>query len=336
VVYREREIRGDQIYNEDDAMPLVRFLGFRLLGAIAMLLAVSALIFVMTDVLPGDVATRILGRNPDPERLAILRERLGLNQPLLLRYATWIGGLVTGDFGVSLVSGQAVGDIIGRRLYNSFLLSIFAFALYLPIAVIPAVIQASNRDKPADHVLSGLTLAVLSIPDFLLGTLLLILFASILPIAPARSTIDSAMGLGEIVHALVLPALTIALVMGTYAVRYLRDSLIEALDAEHIRMARLNGISERSLLWKHALPNALIPALNITSLNLTYLFGGVVVVEQVFAFPGFGSLLVGSLMQLDIPVVQATVLIAASIYILGNLFADIGSVLLNPRLRHAS
>lgn len=317
-------------------MPILRFLGLRLLGALAMLLAVSALIFLMTDTLPGDVATRILGRNPDPERLAILRERLGLDHPLVERYLNWLGGVVTGDLGESLVSGQAVSSILGRRLYNSALLSLLAFALYLPIALVPAMIQASNRERAADHALSGLTLAVLSIPDFLLGTLLLILFASLVPIAPARSTIDGAMSFGEIIHALFLPALTIALVMGTYAVRYLRDSLIEALDAEHIRMARLNGIPERALLWKHALPNALVPALNITSLNLTYLFGGVVVIEQVFAFPGFGALLVGSLMQLDIPLIQATVLIAAAIYVFGNLLADIGAMLLNPRLRHAS
>jgi peptide/nickel transport system permease protein len=143
------------------------------------------------------------------------------------------------------------------------------------------------------------------------------------------------MGWLETIRALILPATTVALVMGTYAMRYLRDSLIEALDTEYVRIARLNGIPERRVLWRHALPNALIPAINITSLNLTYLFGGVVVVEQVFAFPGFGALLVGSLMQLDIPVVQATVLIAAAVYILGNLLADVAAMALNPRLRHA-
>ena len=151
-------------------MPILRFLGLRLLGGLAMLLAVSALIFLMTDTLPGDVATRIRGRNPDPERLAILRERLGLDQPLLARYLNWLGGVVTGDLGQSLVSGQALNSILGRRLYNSALLSLFAFALYLPIALIPAIIQAGKRESAADHALSGLTLAILSIPDFLLGT----------------------------------------------------------------------------------------------------------------------------------------------------------------------
>jgi peptide/nickel transport system permease protein len=316
-------------------MPLLRFLGFRLLAAIGMLIAVSAVIFVITEVLPGDVATRILGRSPDPERLAILRERLGLDQPLPLRYLAWIGGVFTGDFGHSLVSGQPVIDVVARRFFNSLLLALAAFVLYLPIAVIPAIVQAVNRDRPIDQAISGISLAILSIPDFLLGTIFLILFASIMPIAPARSTIDGAMSAWEVLRALALPALTIALVMGTYATRYLRDSLIEALEGDYIRMARLNGIPERRVLWRHALPNALIPAINITSLNLTYLFGGVVVVEQVFAFPGFGALLVGSLMQLDVPLIQATILIAAAVYIFGNLLADISAMLLNPKLRHA-
>ena len=316
-------------------MPFAQFVLNRLAGALLMLVAVSALVFLMTDVLPGDVASRILGRNPDPEKLAILRERLSLDQPLFSRYLGWLGGAFTGDFGVSLISGQPVSEIVGRRLFNSCLLAALAFLIYLPLAVIPAVVQATHRDRAVDQAISGVALAILSIPDFLLGTILLILFASVWPVAPARATIDSAMGWIETIRAMILPAVTVALVMGTYAMRYLRDSLIEALDTEYVRIARLNGIPERLVLWRHALPNALVPAINITSLNLTYLFGGVVVVEQVFAFPGFGALLVGSLMQLDIPVIQATVLIAAAVYILGNLLADIAAMALNPRLRHA-
>src|SRR5688572_9903945 len=186
-------------------MPLLRFLGLRLLAAVGMLIAVSAVIFVITEVLPGDVATRILGRSPDPERLAILRDRLGLDQPLPLRYLEWIGGVFTGDFGHSLVSGQPVIDVVGRRFFNSLLLALAALVLYLPIAVIPAIVQAVNRDRPIDQAISGISLAILSIPDFLLGTIFLILFASIMPIAPARSTIDGAMSAWEILRALALP-----------------------------------------------------------------------------------------------------------------------------------
>jgi peptide/nickel transport system permease protein len=307
----------------------------RVLAAGVMLLVVSALLFAMTDLLPGDVASRILGRSPDPEQLAILRERLGLDLPLAERYLTWLGRLPTGDAGVSLVSGQPVTEIVGQRLWNSSLLAAVAFLLYVPIAVLPAAVQAMRADRPLDQAISSVSLGLLSIPDFLLGTVLLLLFAWALPLLPVRSTIDGAMSGTEVLEALVLPAVTIALVMGTYAMRYLRDSLIEVLGSDHIRMARLNGLSEARILWRHALPNALVPFLNITSLNLTYLFGGVVVVEQVFAFPGFGALLVGALMQLDIPLVQATVLIAAAVYIGGNLLADLLALLFNPRLRDA-
>lgn len=317
-------------------MPALSFLSQRIASAFLLLLAVSIFIFLITDFLPGDVASRILGRAPDPERLQILRERLGLDQPLPLRYLNWLSHALQGDLGVSLVSGQKVSEIVFGRLYNSSLLACAAFVLYIPIAVVPAMIQAVNYGRPVDQILSAVTLAILSIPDFLLATILMLAFANFIPIAPARSTIDSSMNVIEVVSALALPAITIALVMGTYAIRYLRDSLIDTLQTEYVKMARLNGIPERNILWRHALPNALVPALNITSLNLTYLFGGVVVVEQVFAFPGFGALLVGSMMQLDIPLIQATVLISAAVYIVGNLFADIASLLLNPKLRHAN
>jgi peptide/nickel transport system permease protein len=315
-------------------MILLRFILLRLLGGIAMLLAVSALIFFMTEVLPGDVASRILGRNPDPERLAILRAELGLDQPLLRRYLEWMAGILRGDFGTSLISGQPVAETLGRRVLNSVLLGAMALAIYVPLAVLPAIVQAVNRDRPLDQAISALSLAILSIPDFLLATLVLISFVVLLPVAPARSIVEASSTWGQALHAMMLPAATIALVMATYAMRYLRDSLIEVLQTDYIRMARLNGIPQRVLIWRHAMPNALVPFLNVTALNLTYLFGGVVVIEQVFSFPGFGALMVGALLQLDVPMIQATVLIAAAVYILSNLVVDLATLALNPRLRH--
>ena len=315
-------------------MILLRFILLRIAGGFAMLLAVSAMIFVMTDVLPGDVASRILGRNPDPERLAILRAELGLDQPLVLRYLQWIAGILKGDFGNSLISGQPVAETLGRRVLNSVLLGALALAIYVPMAVLPAILQALNRDRPLDQAISAVSLAILSIPDFLLATLVLIGFVVLLPLAPARSIIEASSTWGQALHAMILPATTIALVMATYAMRYLRDSLIEVLQTDYIRMARLNGTPRRMLIWRHAMPNALVPFLNVTALNLTYLFGGVVVIEQVFSFPGFGALMVGALLQLDVPMIQATVLIAAAVYILGNLVVDLATLALNPRLRH--
>ena len=315
-------------------MILLRFILLRVVGGMAMLLAVSALIFLMTDVLPGDVASRILGRNPDPTRLAILRAELGLDQPLMLRYVQWITGILQGDFGNSLISGQPVAETLGRRVLNSVMLGTSTLAIYVPLAVLPAIVQAVNRDRPLDQAISAVSLAILSIPDFLLATLILIGFVVLLPLAPARSIIEASSTWAQALHAMILPAATIALVMATYAMRYLRDSLIEVLATDYIRMARLNGMPQRVLIWRHAMPNALVPFLNVTALNLTYLFGGVVVIEQVFSFPGFGALMVGALLQLDVPMVQATVLIAAAVYILGNLAVDLATLALNPRLRH--
>lgn len=314
-------------------MPLLRYVVNHVLVSVLTLALVATIIFFATAILPGDVATRMLGRNPDPVQLELVRERLGLDQPLLLRFVDWCAGIVQGDFGVSLVSGQPVNEIALRAFWNSTILAAFVLLLYVPLAVIPAMIQAVRADSPADNVLSGVSLAIQSLPDFLIATFLLLIFVKWFPILPARSTIDSSMGGWELLRALVLPGVTIALVMSTYATRFLRDSLIDVLNSDYIRMARLNGLDERTILWKHALPNALVPAMNVTSLSLTYLFGGVVVVEQVFAFPGFGQLLVGALLQLDIPIIQATILLASAVYIAGNLAVDMLTLVVSPRLR---
>ncbi|KQU95559.1 hypothetical protein ASD12_23955 [Mesorhizobium sp. Root102] len=314
-------------------MPLALFIGRRVaVGVLTVLLVLTAVFFV-TALLPGDVATRILGRSPDPGQLAILRQSLGLDLPLLSRFASWFLNMLTGDFGTSLVTGKPVTSIVGSALWNSTLLSIFVLCVYFPLTVGLAVIQAVRVDTKTDTLLSAIALIIQSIPDFLLGTLILLLFAKIIPILPPRSTIDSSSSNLEVLRALVLPGITVALVMGTYATRFLRDSLIDVLNSDYVRMARLNGIGERTVLWRHAFPNALVPVMTVTSLTLTYLFGGVVVVERVFSYPGMGQLLVGSLLQMDIPVIQATVLFAAGVYILGNILVDTLTLYFNPRLR---
>jgi peptide/nickel transport system permease protein len=213
------------------------------------------------------------------------------------------------------------------------LLSAYAFLLYLPLTIIPALLQALKRDRPLDHALSVVTLVLLSLPDFLLATILLLALVLMFPLLPAISLVDGSSSAWEYVRAMTLPAMTLAIVMSVYAVRMLRDNLIEVLDSDYIRMAELKGLSRHRVLLRHALPNALVPTLNITALNLAYLVGGVVVVEKVFSYPGFGSLLVDSLQLRDLPVIEATVMIAALVYVAANLFADVAAMLLNPRLR---
>jgi peptide/nickel transport system permease protein len=222
---------------------------------------------------------------------------------------------------------------LGPRIFNTVLLSLYAFAIYLPLTMVPAMIQAIRRDRPIDHALSIVTLVLLSTPDFLLATILLITFVIAVPILPAMSLVDEGSSAMEYLQAMTLPAVTLAIVMAVYAVRMLRDNLIEVLDADYVRMAELKGLSARRVLIRHALPNALVPTLNVTALNLAYLVGGVVVVERIFSFPGFGSLLVDALQLRDLPLIEATIMISAAVYIVANLLADIGAILVNPRLR---
>jgi peptide/nickel transport system permease protein len=312
---------------------IARLIIGRIASSFLTLLLVSLLIFLMLEVLPGDVATRVLGRDATPESVAVLRERLNLDDPAYLRYLTWLGSFVTGEFGHSLVSGRPVVDILGPRIFNTLLLAAYAFILYIPLATLPALVQAVTRDRPLDHALSVVTLVLLSMPDFLLATVLLITFVLAIPVLPAISLVDQSSTALQYFRAMTLPAVTLAIVMAVYAVRMLRDNLIEVLDSEYVRMAELKGVPARRVVWRHALPNALVPTLNVTALNLAYLIGGVVVVERVFSYPGFGSLLLDVLQLRDLPVIEATVMLAAGVYIVGNLLADIGALLLNPRLR---
>ena len=314
-------------------MSIVLLVVRRTLLSIVTLLLVSLIIFSMLEVLPGDVATRILGRDATPESLEVLRTELGLDRPAAVRYLDWLGGLVTGDLGKSLVSSRPISEILAPRIFNTLLLSLYAFALYLPLTVIPAVLQALTRDRGPDHALSVVTLVLLSMPDFLLATILLLTFVLWIPVLPAISLVDASSSWLEYLKAMTLPALTLAIVMAVYAVRMLRDNLIEVLDSDYVKMAELKGLSRARVLLRHALPNALVPTLNVTALNLAYLIGGVVVVEKVFSYPGFGTLLVDSLQLRDLPVIAAPVMIAALVYIAANLVADIAAILLNPRLR---
>jgi len=310
-----------------------RMLGARILLSILTLLLVSIIIFAIIEVLPGDVATRILGRDATPQALALLRERLNLDDPSYLRYFRWLAGILQGDFGNALSSSRPITDILGPRLFNSMLLAAYAFVIYIPLALIPALIQAGQRDRKTDHIISVVNLVFLSIPDFLLGTILLVTFCVAIPIFPAISMVDESSSTLHYLRAMTLPAVTLAIAMAIPAIRMLRDNLIEVLDSEYVRMAEMKGLPARAVLLRHALPNALVPTLNVTAINLGYLIGGVVIVEKVYSYPGFGRLLVDSLQLRDVPLIEATVVVAAAVYVGANLVADLGSVLLNPRLR---
>jgi peptide/nickel transport system permease protein len=281
------------------------------------------------------VARQILGRGVSEEQVAAFREQMGFNRPVVERYLSWLGGALRGDFGNGLINRNPVAEIIAPRLWNTFILAAFAFALYVPLSLLFGVVSAAFRDKAPDSVLSLLTLIGLSIPEFVLATVLLIVFAANLRWFPALSLIEDARNFGEALRALALPGFTLAVAMSVYAIRMLRDNLIEVLDSEYVRMATLKGLPRWRVIWRHALPNALGPALNVTALNLVYLVGGVVVVERIFTYPGLGSLLVDAITLRDAPLISAAALLISGAYILANLIADVGVVLLNPKLRSA-
>jgi peptide/nickel transport system permease protein len=314
---------------------ILRLIALRVLTAALTLLCVSAIIFAAVEILPGDVASNVLGQFSSEEARTVLREQLHLDRPALERYFLWLGNVIHGDLGIALSSRRPISDILWPRVSNTLILSAAAVFLYIPLALFPAVAQALNRNRPLDHVLSTATLVLASIPDFLLALLLLILFVVELPLLPAVSIVTDDTDLAGWLRALILPATALAIVMAVYAARMLRDNLIEVLEAQHVLMARLRGLPERRVLWIHALPNAIVPTLNVTALNFTYLAGGVVIIEKVFGFPGFGSLMIDAIRFRDVPLVEITILIASCVYILANFLADMAALLLNPKLRQA-
>ena len=312
---------------------ILRLIAQRLALAAVTLLAVSALVYLFTSVLPGDIAERVLGRESSAEQREIFREHLNLDDPVWKRYGVWIADVARGDLGRSLVNDETVTATIGMAAKNTLFLSVFAFLLYVPVTLILATLAALSKGKLPDSLISVATLIGLSLPEFVLGTLLIYVFAVQLSVAPALSIVNPGDDLATRLHATVLPAVTLMVAMAVYAIRMLRDNLIDVLDSEYVRMATLKGVPRRRVVVRHALPNAVGPALNITALNLTYLIGGIVVVETVFSYPGLGQVLVEAISVRDVPVVEATALLAAAVYIIANLVADVLALLLNPRLR---
>ena len=315
--------------------PLLKLILIRIGLGILTLFLVSVLVFVATQALPGDTARAILGREAaNTARYEALREQLGLNKPVAEQYFSWLGGVVTGDLGNSLAQDEPVTSLIGRRVINSFILVFIAALLSIPISLFLGSLTALRRDTKFDTTVTIGSLSLAALPEFVIGIILLLLFATqVFKVMPATSHVDADVPILQQLDLFILPALTLTLAVAPYITRILRASTIEVLESEYVMMARLKGLPERLVLNRHAVPNALAPALQVTALNLAWLAGGVVVVEAVFNFNGIGSLLVDSVKNRDMPMVQAIVLIIAAVYVIANLTADILTILVSPRLR---
>ena len=306
----------------------------RLALGLLLLFMVSALIFAGTNILPGDVAQSILGQSATPEALANLREELGLNEPALNRYFSWLGGVLQGDLGTALTSGQDIAESMGKRLSNTLFLAMWAAIISVPLAVFLGLVAVRFRDRWPDKLISGVTLASISIPEFLIGYVLMYFIGVKLGWAPTVATIYDGMSLGEKLQTIALPVAVLTLVVLAHMMRMTRAAILNVMQSAYIETAELKGLTMFLIIWKHAFPNSIAPIVNVVMLNLAYLVVGVVVIEVVFTYPGMGQYLVDHVSKRDLPVVQACGLIFAAVYIGLNLIADVVSILANPRLRH--
>ncbi|WP_347268443.1 ABC transporter permease [Paracoccus sp. (in: a-proteobacteria)] len=298
------------------------------------LLIVSAVIFWAVELLPGDIATEVLGQSATPETLAAFRERNGLNDPAMTRYLHWLGGAVQGDFGLSLASQRPIAGLIGQRVLNTFFLALYAAAIAVPLAVGLGLLAALHRGSWLDRFISSSTLVVISFPEFFVAYILILIFSAGLGWFPSLAAVTPQMGLGARLYATFLPALTMVLIVMAHMMRMTRAAVVNLLALPYIEMAQLKGISRWRVIAVHALPNAVAPIVTVIALNLAYLIAGVVLVEVVFVYPGLGQLLVDSVAKRDVTVVQAACLIFAGTYIVLNLLADVLGIIANPRLLH--
>ncbi len=316
-------------------MALARLVLRRLVLGLVTLWLVSIVVFAATQALPGDAARSIMGQQATPERLEMLRAKLKLDRPVVEQYADWIGGVLTGDLGDSLALHEVtVSSVITSRVTNSLFLVTVAALIGIPLSILAGALSARYRDSWFDMTGSVMTLALASLPEFVLGVGLILLFATtVVQWFPAVSPISRDVPLWQQLDMIVLPAATLVLAVAPYITRILRASMIEVLESEYVAMARLKGMPERLILTRHALPNALVPTIQGTALQLAWLAGGIVVVEYLFGFPGVGQALVEAVENRDIPVIQALTLLIAGVYVLTNLVADILTILVTPRLR---
>ena len=305
----------------------------RLLIGLLTLWIVSVIIFAATEVLPGNVATAVLGQYATPEAIAAIRHSLDLDRPAVLRYGDWLLKFLSGDFGTSLARGEPIAPVLVERLDNTLLLAGVTAVIAVPLALALGVISASFRDRALDRIIGSATLIFVSVPEFFIGYILIIVFARLLHLLPSLSDAPRDAGLMERLEAIALPILTLLLVVLGYMVRMVRAAILSVLDSAYIEMARLKGTPEWLVITRHALPNAVSPIANVIALNLAYLVVGVIVVEVVFVYPGLGQLMVDGVAARDVPIVQACGIVFGTTYVGLNLVADVAALLGNPRLR---
>lgn len=314
---------------------LYTMVGKRLLLGLLTLFIVAVFIFSVVELLPGDLAEEILGRSATPETVAAFRAALGLDKPPLERFVDWIGGVLQWDWGQSLANQRSVSELIADRFGHTLFLATYAALIAIPLALIGGIIAALYRNTLIDRCINVTALSAISLPEFFIAYILVLYMSVKLQWFPSLANVTTETPLQEKLTKTFLPAITLTLVITAHMMRMTRAALVNLLASPYIEMARLKGLSALRIIIIHALPNAIGPIANVIAINLAYLVVGVVVVEVVFVYPGLGQLMVDSVARRDIPVVQATSLIFATVYILLNILADIATIVSNPRLLYS-
>lgn len=302
------------------------------LGAITVWI-VSVIIFAGVEVLPGDACTAFLEREAQGKLLENCREAQGLNRSAAERYFDWASGALRGDLGVSANGQKSISELVGNRLRNSLLLAVCALAAGVPIAILLGVVTGLRRDEPVDLVISTIAVFAMTIPEFVSATVLILVFSVWLGWLPGIVLTSAGAPVPEFFPEILLPVIVLGMVMTAHILRMVRSSVIEVMAGDYVQMAVLKGVPYWRIVFRHALPNALLPAINVVALTIAWLLGGVVVIEVVFNYPGLGRMMIDAISDRDLPVVQAIALIVATVYVGVNLTADIMTMILNPRLR---
>jgi peptide/nickel transport system permease protein len=305
----------------------------RLLVAVITLLVVSFTVFFATELLPGDVAQILLGQSATPEAVAGLRTAMHLNDPAIVRFIRWLFGLATGDLGTSYANKMPVADLIGGRLVSSLKLAAATALFSVPIALMLGITAAIMRGSLYDRIITTITIAVISVPEFMVATSAVLIFAVYLKWLPALSFANEVHSFGELLRVFAMPVITLSFVISAQMIRMTRAAVIETLDTPYAEMALLKGASRRRIVLKHALPNALGPIVNAVALSLSYLLGGVIIVETIFNYPGIAKLMVDAVATRDLPLIQTCAMIFCLAYLILITIADIIAILSNPRLR---
>ena len=302
------------------------------LGAVTVAI-VSAIIFLGVELLPGDACTAFLERDAKGQMLENCRKDFGLDRPALTRYFEWAGNALQGDLGMSASGRKSIAELVGHRMKNSLILAAVSLSVGVPMAIFLGVITGLWRDRPIDLFFSTVAILAMTIPEFVSATVLILIFSVWLGWLPGIIVTSASAPASEFFPEILLPVFVLAMVMMAHILRMVRSSVIEVMAGDYIQMATLKGVPYWRIVFSHALPNALLPAINVVALTIAWLLGGVVVIEVVFNYPGLGRMMIDAISDRDLPVVQAIALIVASVYVGVNLTADILTMVANPRLR---